>query len=175
MSRRWIAGIVLALALTSAARADAPANIGPPMPARLAPATTGSSLAHPSPPNLAPVPADADIDTVSPALAPAPENRKDAAIGSVTCFACPEGQDTYHGAICMNGIACAAEGITLQQLNIGIERNNTSITTALRKLEAARTEVSKMKGPARTKALQYINTALTELKTAGLKAGCKTR
>jgi hypothetical protein len=63
--------------------------------------------------------------------------------------------------------------VTLQQLNIGVDRNNTSITSALRKLESARAEIAKMKGPSRGKALSYINNAVTDLKAAGLRSGCK--
>ena len=143
---------------------------GPPAPVQ---PTPSSSIAHPAPPAVAPVEPGADIEAINPVLAPSPENRKDASVGSVTCFACPAGQDTYRGAICMNGVACAAEGVTLQQLNIGIDKNDMAVTNALRKLEAARTELAKVKGQSKTKAMAYINTAVSELKTAGLKAGCK--
>ena len=174
LSTGHFAGLCLILALPSAALAEAPARAmyGPPAPVIQAPAP---SLAHPTPPNLAPVAPGTDIETTNPVLAPSPVNRKDDAVGSVTCFACPGGQNTYRGAICMNGVACAAEGVTLQQLNIGLDKNNTAVTTALRKLESARAELVKLKGPSRTKALQYLNNAVSELKTAGLKAGCKGR
>jgi hypothetical protein len=168
-----LTGLVVMLALPVLARADAPANMGPPIPPNLLPPQPTFSISHPPPPNLQPVAPGTDVEAVNPTLAPAPESRQDGAIGSVTCFACPDGQDTFHGAICMNGVACAAEGVTLQQLNIGVDRTSTPITTALRTLEAARAEISKMKGPSRGKALQYLNTAVTQLKAAGLRAGCK--
>jgi hypothetical protein len=139
-------------------------------------AATPTSLAHPAPPSLAPAPPGVDLDTTTPTLAPPPDAAKVSnELGSVTCFACPEGQDYYHGSICMDGVACAAEGVTLQQLNIGVGRGNAALTEALHKLAAARVALTKTDKESRAKALQYINSAASDLKTAGLKAACKTR
>jgi hypothetical protein len=158
------AGAFLLLALAPSASADAPAQ-----------STITPSIAHPAPPAIQPS-AGGDTEDSTPVLAPVPADaKKDADLGSVTCFACPSGADTFHGSICMNGIACAAEGVTLERLKIDQGKDNPAITVALRKLEAARVELKKPKGQSSRKALQLINTALTELKTAGLKTGCKSR
>lgn len=161
-----MAGTILLLALAPAASADAPAQ-----------STITPSVAHPAPPAIQPSAGGDDSETSTPVLAPPPADaKKDGDLGSVTCFACPAGADTFHGSICMNGVACAAEGVTLERLNIAEGKQNPAITVALRKLEAARAELKKpVKGQSRSKALQLINTALTELKTVGLKTGCKSR
>jgi hypothetical protein len=160
----WMICACLAVAL-AVAHADTSA-VGPPVPAPV------SSVAHPSPPALTPVAPDEDADTSTPVLAPAPDAKVSNNVGSVTCFACPEGQDYYHGSICMDGVACAAEGVTLQQLNIGVGKGNAALTEALHKLAAARVALTKTDKQSRAKALQYINGAASDLKTAGLKAAC---
>jgi hypothetical protein len=138
--------------------------------------TTTVPVRHAGPPDVAQPPAGVNIEDTTPVLATPAIPVRDESLGSVTCFACPSGEDTYHGAICMNGIACAAEGLTLEQLKIHEPAGNPAVKVALQKLEAARAELKKPgKTQSKGKALQYINTALTELKTAGLKAGCKSR
>jgi hypothetical protein len=152
-----------------AAEASTPPDfVGPRMPPPSMP------VSRPPPPAMQPIQPGANPDTVLPVLAPPPESKKDGSIGSVTCFACPAGEDTFHGSICMNGIACAAETVTLQRLPLSEQPASPAVTMALRKLEAARAELKKPKGKS-AKALQYINTAVVELKAASLKAGCKTR
>jgi hypothetical protein len=128
------------------------------------------------PPDVQSPPDGVNIEDTTPVLATPATAPKDGDLGSVTCFACPDGADSYRGAICMNGVACAAEGLSIEQLKINEPPVNPAVKEALNKLEQARAELKKpVKSQSRTRALQYINTALTELKTVGLKAGCKNR
>lgn len=173
-----LAGLLLLLANEAQAEVPTSQMMGPPIPGNLAaaPAPSTTSLAHPAPPNILGIEPASNDESSTPVLAPAPDNRSTTGVGSVTCFACPEGEDYYHGSICMNGIACAAEGVTLQQLKIGIGgKNDISVTSALRQLESARAALAKSDSKSRSKALDYINKAVSELKTAGLKAACPAR
>jgi hypothetical protein len=164
-----VGAALLLFAGTLTADASTPPDfIGPPVPPPSVP------VSRPPPPTIQPLRPSDDPETVMPQLAPAAgDKKKGEELGSVTCFACPPGQDVFHGTVCMNGVACAAETVTLQRLNIN-QPASPAITAALRKLEAARAELKKPKGQSK-KALQYINTAVVELKAAGLKAGCKSR
>ncbi|MEZ0224744.1 MAG: hypothetical protein ACAH83_09345 [Alphaproteobacteria bacterium] len=162
------AALLLLVGAMTAQAATPPDFIGPRMPPPSVP------VSRPPPPAMQPIQPGANPETAMPVLAPSPESKKDTSLGSVTCFACPPGEDTFHGAICLNGIACAAETVTLQRLNLSQQPAGPAVTMALRKLEAARAELKKPKGKS-AKALQYINTAVVELKAASLKAGCKTR
>lgn len=160
------AALLLSAGAVSAQAATPPDFVGPPVPPSSVP------VSRPPPPAIQPLQPGADPETVMPVLAPSLANRKEASIDSVTCFACPAGEDTFHGVICVNGIACAAESVTLQRINLSQQSPDPAVTMALRKLEAARAELKKPKGKS-AKALQYINTAVVELKAAGLKTGCK--
>jgi hypothetical protein len=104
-----------------------------------------------------------EVRSPSPPPPPAPKpSTVPAVIEGVTCVACPEDSRTFHGANCINGIACAASSVTPDDANAAIH-------VAMRHLEQARTALGGSKSSTRSKALREIEAALKELQAVGLK------